>query len=516
MRFPTGVPRASLPLLMLLRLPLAALAALVALALVPALGQAAIPGAVPSVEYEGMQKLKFKMGPFTIQPGQNEIAFRGIDQKPQVPGYITRFEPNIERPDGTVPGVDVIHLHHAVWLARSYPMFASGEEKTIYQFPRGYGYRHDPKDIWGMTDMIHNLMPNEDKISITWEMDFVPLDSPGGRQIQEIEQTWMDVAGLKAYPVFDAKRSHGTKGTFTFPDQVKTAKERAKIGAAQSFVVPEDMTVVWTAGHLHPGGLYTDLKVTRDGQTRNLFRSTAEYWEPAGAVSWDVAMTATKPGYRALLRKGDKVTLHATYDTSKASWYESMGIMFMWWAKGEQPGAVDPFAGALETTGAITHGHLPENDNHGGKKAILPDARRLLSPTGPRSRGALVEISEFLYRRGDLSLDGQAQLPPTVRPGQSLTFKNRDAGEKIYHTITACKAPCNRDTGVAYPLANGPVDFDSGELGFGPKFATPTENRDSWKTPRNLKKGTYTYFCRVHPFMRGAFRVKSGKKKDKR
>jgi plastocyanin len=29
----------------------------------------------------------------------------------------------------------------------------------------------------------------------------------------------------------------------------------------------------------------------------------------------------------------------------------------------------------------------------------------------------------------------------------------------------------------------------------------------SWKTPKNLSPGTYTYFCRIHPFMRGAFRV---------
>ena len=25
---------------------------------------------------------------------------------------------------------------------------------------------------------------------------------------------------------------------------------------------------------------------------------------------------------------------------------------------------------------------------------------------------------------------------------------------------------------------------------------------------QNLKSGTYTYFCRIHPFMRGSFRVK--------
>ncbi len=31
---------------------------------------------------------------------------------------------------------------------------------------------------------------------------------------------------------------------------------------------------------------------------------------------------------------------------------------------------------------------------------------------------------------------------------------------------------------------------------------------ETWKTPKNLNPGLYTYFCRVHPFMRGAFRVK--------
>jgi plastocyanin len=29
----------------------------------------------------------------------------------------------------------------------------------------------------------------------------------------------------------------------------------------------------------------------------------------------------------------------------------------------------------------------------------------------------------------------------------------------------------------------------------------------TWKTPRSLTPGTYTYFCRIHPFMRGSFRV---------
>ena len=28
-----------------------------------------------------------------------------------------------------------------------------------------------------------------------------------------------------------------------------------------------------------------------------------------------------------------------------------------------------------------------------------------------------------------------------------------------------------------------------------------------YKTPKSLTPGTYTYFCRIHPFMRGSFRV---------
>jgi len=48
------------------------------------------------------------------------------------------------------------------------------------------------------------------------------------------------------------------------------------------------------------------------------------------------------------------------------------------------------------------------------------------------------------------------------------------------------------------------VQFDSGELG---DAGAPTAGTDTWRTPTNLDPGTYTYFCRIHPFMRGSFRV---------
>jgi plastocyanin len=51
------------------------------------------------------------------------------------------------------------------------------------------------------------------------------------------------------------------------------------------------------------------------------------------------------------------------------------------------------------------------------------------------------------------------------------------------------------------------VVFDSGDLGTGPPGRTAAAQRLTWRVPRNLPRGTYTYFCRIHPFMRGAFRV---------
>jgi plastocyanin len=478
-------------------------AVLVVCALAPAAAHAGISGAtVASVEYPGMQHLHYKYGPIDITPGQNTIEFRPNDLKPDVPGYITRFEPNLIRMDGSVPRVDVLHLHHGVWIMRNYPTFAVGEEKTIAQFPDGFGYRYDPKDPWIMNYMLHNLEPSRDKVYITYDIDFVPMDSPAAAGITEIKPLWMDVAGISTYPVFNVLRGQGKNGKYTFPNDA-TGTERSKIGGARQFTADKEMTLVSTAGHLHPGGLYTDLKASRAGQTTQLFRSDAKYFEPAGAVSWDVAMTGTKPGWRVAVNPGDRLNVSATYDSRRASWYESMGIMVLWVADGHVGGAVDPFTTPVDWHGELTHGHLSENDNHGGGIFGLPDARKLLAG----SQTTRVDIRNFVFGHGDLSLTGTGGRPPKVRAGRSLTFRNLDSSRTIYHTITACKAPCNKATGIAYPLADANVAFDSGELGFGPRFATAAANRQSWQTPKNLRPGTYNYFCRIHPFMRGSFRV---------
>ena len=472
---------------------LAGLLAALMLLLVPASASAA-----PRVEH-----IKFKYGPVIIKPGQNTISLDGAGvPKPKRPGWIVGFRPNLERVNGTIPRVDVLHLHHAVWLINGHLTFAAGEEKTNVRLPKGFGWRHEPDDAWVLNHMIHNLLPNRDRVYLTYTLDFIPDTSPAAKGIRPVKTRWLDVEGGKAYPVFDVHRGSGADGRFTYPDDVPGAYG-GQFPRNQT-LIQRDGVLVQTAGHLHPGGLYTDLKLTRNGRTVNLFRSRARYWEPAGAVSWDVAMTATLPKWRVAVKRGDVLSVSATYDSKRASWYESMGIMPVAFAPGA-PGGTDPFSGTLPRHGRITHGRLRENRNHGGKPAGLPDARKL---AGVAATPDPLAITDFFYGQGDLLRGGLASRPPMVAPGQSLTFLNRDAARTVYHTITACKAPCNRTTGIAYPLADGPVDFDSGELGFGPEGFTAAANRDTWSTPTALGTGTYTYFCRVHPFMRGSFRVK--------
>ncbi len=247
-----------------------------------------------------------------------------------------------------------------------------------------------------MNHMIHNLTPTPETVYITYELDFIPDGAPAAQGIQTIETAWLDTVG-GGYPVFDAKRGSGGRDRrLTYPDEAAGARR-------PSWTVPEDGAVVGTGGHLHPGGLWTDLTLTRNGSG-------------------------------------------------------------------------------------------------------LSDPRELLSRPVPR--GGAVAIRGFVYGQGDLSATGRRGRPARVREGRSLTFVNRDPAREIFHTVTACRAPCNRTTGIAYPLADGKVDFDSGELGVGPQGFTPAANRITWKTPKSLDPGKYTYFCRVHPFMRGAFEVK--------
>jgi hypothetical protein len=524
----------------------AILGALVAVAGALLMTATAAASKTPS-EPAGVEHLHFHAGPYRITPGANLIL---VDTnkipKPSEDGYMVRFAPNLHyaRADGQccggIPRVDVIHLHHGVWLSNGragqgegngyvggfYPFAAAGEEKTVYEFLRGYGYPIGANDFWVLNYMIHNLTAKPTSVYVTYDIDFVPANSPAAASMHAAHPIWMDVEDRHVYPVFDVHRFSGKHGKFTFPDM---AKHPVGYVPGQPplnvFNVDHAGTLLGTAGHLHPGGMYDELDMIRAGASTSngairgsvpnsvrLFRSLAHYFDKRGPISWDMAMTATNPDWRVKVQPGDQLRISATYETRRASWYESMGIMVAWEAWDDNTG-VDPFDHKLDQRGHVTHGHLAENNHHGGSTSLAVNLKKF--PTCRRSK---VLITGFIYTPGDFTSSGRNRCTPTVTKGHSLTFVNDDAAvtaafnpfspspayrDSIFHSVTACQYPCGLNTGISYPLANGAGRYDSGQLG----PALPAVGRINWSTPASLKPGTYTFFCRIHPFMRGVFRV---------
>jgi plastocyanin len=466
----------------------------------------------------GATRIHLEAGPIHIIPGQNDISFKRTIPQPKQDGWIVGIKTNLRLKDGSIPPVDVIHLHHGVWLNLSAPdatspglperFMAAGEEKTRMILPAGYGYPYKTTDHWLLNYMLHNQLSKPSEVWVTYDIDLIPATAPQAKNIKKAVPVWMDVQNGSTYPVFDVLQGSGTNGTYTYPDQAKNPYNGGP--AKNQWTLPYDGTLLATAGHLHPGGLHDDLWVTRKGATAPhakpgssdtalLFSSVSNYYEPAGPVSWDVSMGATPDNWRVSVKKGDVLSTNTTYDSKLASWYESMGIMIVWMAPNETTGT-DPFTKPVDMPGVLTHGHLAENDNHGG--APDPDNYTDMTklPSKIEPSGTTLAIADFAYQ-GDMSA---AASVPAVVQGGTLVFRNDDAAQKIPHTVTSCAAPCDRSTGIAYPIANGTPRFDSGELA---SFGPPANGQTTWSTPTNLPPGTYTYMCRIHPFMRGAFRV---------
>ncbi|MGH2686728.1 MAG: hypothetical protein ACRDJP_14785 [Actinomycetota bacterium] len=534
--------------------------------------QIAAEGWDDNVRYPGAcQRLRFRFGPIPIKPGQNDVLVQPVTiEKPGYDGYITRFDPDLVRVDGTVPPIDEIHLHHATWLSvptyGSGPFFAAGEEKTIATFPKGYGMPIKRTDAWALLYMIHSAIPEPDVVFITYDVDYIAKDVAEADpiNIKPAYSVWLDVES-GGYPVFNTQRQYADEaGTCTYPAEncadfdafgnvrpsqglpsdrpgadLRLPAKGEGLGAVPNF---QGGTLIGIGGHLHPGGLRNEVDVVRAGEPepRRIYTSDAVYWDrqdssqPGGPpTSWDFSMTVTGlPRWGVHLEPGDILRSNATYDTTNQSTYENMGIVVALIAPDDPKGnptapGVNPFdapfdpaagcpSGGLSAPtptlcdkGVVTHPHLAENDNFGG-----PEGDELDAPQGDSTNR--VDIAAFLYNPGDLSTISMGI--PTVPLGSTLKFFNEDALIDVYHSATSCAYPCTGRTGTAFPLGNGrssagrDLDFDSGELGFGLPAVGAAKQSFDWDlevtTANGFQPGEIiTYYCRIHPFMRGAFEV---------
>lgn len=281
--------------------------------------------------------------------------------------------------------------------------------------------------------------------------------------------------------------------------------------------------------------------------------------------SWNLSMTITGSplGWKVKIAEGDVLRINAIYDSQLASWYEGMGIVVAYVAPKDpiKPAGIDVFAPGVTidrgvpvtaprpkgpwvygssfapnrcvpdlegptkrlcARGMVTHSMVPESSRTGG---CPPEG----CPPLPTKDGRLVtdiHSAGFTYGEADLGVIGQTGVP-LLKLGQEARFWNEDAAARIWHTYTRCKEPCTGRTGIDYPIADGgngrfgdPMDFDSGEIGFGLLYE-PAKSQIGGNDPYDEKwvedafvwkfkpkaTGTYSFWCRIHPSMRGAFRV---------
>jgi hypothetical protein len=570
----------------------------------------------PGPEYErypgACQRMRFAYGPIHVKPGQNDVLIEPVKiEKPVRDGYVTRFEPNLVLPDGSVPPVEQVHLHHGTWLSYpeygSGPFFAAGEEKTIAPFPRGYGMPVKATDQWLLLYMVHSAVQQPMEAYIVYDIDFVPKAAGDALGLKPAYPVWLDVRP-SSYPVFNVQRDYGgADNVCTWPKeecaahdpfgQKFTGQGDAGNGKGTDFEFPKQGeefgksgpfnggTLIGIGGHLHPGGLTNDVDLIRPGgetvtrkvrtrrcrkagrkgartsakrrrarrrcrtrvrtitKTRKatrIYTGVAEYWSredkskgDGPPTSWDFSERVNGlPFWGVHVKPGDKLRSNATYDTSYQSTYENMGISVALYVPAKEDGTpqapgINPFqvkkdrregcpSGGMAAkrqrlclTGFPTHGHYAENGNYGGAGGQW-NARPGGQPTSE------VGVVNFQYHPGDLSLVSMTGVP-SVKLGSTLRFTNLEGG-LIYHTATTCGFPCLGPTGAAFPLADGrtssgrPVDFDSSEMGVGvPEIGAAKQALD-YQVPITAEEGyqpgeIVTYFCRVHPGMRGAFEV---------
>ena len=120
-----------------------------------------------------------------------------------------------------------------------------------------------------------------------------------------------------------------------------------------------------------------------------------------------------------------------------------------------------------------------------------------------------ITIAGFAYLPGDYLLPAPISSPARVQKGTTLTIYNADAAINVRHSLTTCTWPCTGTYVSNFPFPDGRIDtgklgnFDPIDGGLTGDDTVPIYELDTTTMPT----GWYSYYCRIHPFMRGAFEL---------
>jgi plastocyanin len=478
-------------------------------------------------------KLNLYYGPYTIPPGWD--ANRVDLDLPMQEGFLEYVDPQMYRvADMTEPSHQEAHIHHAHWFGldpgnkedtylghTAEWVFGMGDEETRGDFrersaangPHGavYGQYIPQGQEQSLIYMLHN---KTDQPMEVWIVLHVQFEHGSRKQLEAIHhRPYHDVSGALFGRTYNVPRQANGDGKYEY------AKDSGRV---IEWTSPTDGTIIGAGGHVHPGGKKVIFEnfgskqspCPNDGRgyggTLLINENEIDHNVP---LSEDYQTEVTHPAWRAPIHKGDRLRISGTYENKDHAWYTVMTHEGLYIDKAEQPkGRCKPYmVGKAKrkwkdpTVGVPNRTWGSHTDDFCGQQFDGPACEK---PERPPLETAYehqttVQIANFSYLPGDRSSGLAGGKYPSIKQGEQLTFVNDDQFANIRHSVTTCPWPCNGKYVANYPLADG--RWDSGTLGYDVIDGGSPNPRA--QTPPNLAPGVYTYFCRIHPWMRGAFRV---------
>lgn len=269
-----------------------------------------------------------RYGPYTI-PAATDMAMGELENrlnlwvsKPCSNCTITRMRPNLVYANGSRANVNTgAMLHHMVLASqfRSDPtcsrnllglvgerFFASGNERTVIDFPSGYGYRVGLLDQW---NLIYDLMNMEMEAQTVYiEMTFDYVSGAGG--LEALKPVWLDI------------------------DQCGDSEYAIPAGTSDShwnWNVNVPGRIVAIGGHVHSEGHGIRTEAVNQSTGQSICNSVATYGGAPDYIDmmgepWISSMSRCIANPVATVARGQTVRLHSVYNSPEAR-NDVMGIM---------------------------------------------------------------------------------------------------------------------------------------------------------------------------------------------
>lgn len=497
------------------------------------------------------QTLDLDFGPYVVTAGSDVSR---IDFTPAAAsGYTTEVHTFVLDADGKkIPG-DEVHTHH-VHLLQMDPsnpqyfdwLYGTGEEMTggsiddrakadpAYGHGLRYGIPMTQGKQLGVLSMLHNESAQNRTVYIRFRVKFVYGTHD---EIQQAKH-W-DFHALTPQIFGGTFNVPRTGGSYAWPVQLhqvaSTPENRGSItsnptpaklepGVGVVWTAPYSGTIVVAAGHLHAGG--TDAVLSNLGSAAHPCPQRGLPGYPGTTLlnsrvighhgvwpSNDYQMGLSQDTWRAYVHKGDRLAVNGGYLAKQYGYPDAMVFAGAYIDRSAQP---PPGAGCAPflagDRGAPWQRVIRTQPNHPWK--MYPDQPTCTRCDHKEARPApgpqtdVVHIADMQYLPGNGGLSGLPAGPPVVSRGQTMTFLNEDYAQSLVrHTVSSCKEPCNGADATNYPFDDG--TFDSGPMGYMVEDAyVSTQRMPKWTLDTSdLRTGYYTFFCRLHPFMRGSFYV---------